>query len=368
MPPTPRPEIRALAPYPSAPPVGDAAAGNARAPIRLNQNECAAQPSARVIQAFTAAARDANRYPDPSCSALRAAIADAHGLDAARIVCGNGSGELLALLARSYAGRGDEILTAEHAYLYFTTAAHLAGASPVRAAAADDLSVDVDAMLSAVTKRTRMVCVDNPGNPTGAYRSAHDMHRLRRGLRDDILLLIDSAYAEYATADDYEAGARLVEAGDNTVMLRTFSKIYGLAGARVGWAYCPAGVADALNRARLPNNLAGPSQAAAVAALADAERPRVEKLRAENDALRKQFCEDLTALGLTAYPSQGCYVLVRFAGRDAARAVDAALRGRGIHGRPMAAYELPDCIRFTIGAAEEMAAATEALAEVIDES
>jgi len=160
----------------------------------------------------------------------------------------------------------------------------------------------------------------------------------------------------------------LVEAGDNTVMLRTFSKIYGLAGARVGWAYCPAGVADALNRARLPNNLAGPSQAAATAALADAERPRVEKLRAENHALRVKFCADLTAFGVRAYPSQGCYVLVRFAGRDAARAVDAALRGRGIHGRPMAAYKLPDCIRFTIGAAEEMAAATKALAEVIDES
>jgi len=364
--PTPRPEILALAPYPSAPPVGDAGAGNARAPIRLNQNECAALPSKRVIQAFTAAARDANRYPDPSCSALRAAIADAHGLDAARIVCGNGSGELLALLARSYAGRGDEILTAEHAYLYFTTAAHLAGASPVRAAAAGDLSVDVDAMLSAVTERTRMVCIDNPGNPTGAYRSAHDMHRLRRGLREDILLVIDSAYAEYATAEDYEAGARLVEAGDNTVMLRTFSKIYGLAGARVGWAYCPAGVADALNRARLPNNLAGPSQAAAVAALTDTAR--VGNLRAENDALRVKFCADLTALGVRAYPSQGCYVLVRFAGRDAATKVDAALRSRGIHGRPMAAYKLPDCIRFTIGAAEEMAAATKNLAEVIDES
>lgn len=364
--PTPRPEILALAPYPSAPPVGDAGAGDARAPIRLNQNECAALPSKRVIEAFTAAARDANRYPDPSCSALRAAIADAHGLDMARIVCGNGSGELLALLARSYAGRGDEILTAEHAYLYFTTAAHLAGASPVRAAAAGDLGVDVDAMLSAVTERTRMVCVDNPGNPTGAYRSAHDMHRLRRGLRDDILLVIDSAYAEYATADDYDAGARLVEAGENTVMLRTFSKIYGLAGARVGWAYCPAGVADALNRARLPNNLAGPSQAAAVAALTDTAR--VGNLRAENDALRVKFCADLTALGVRAYPSQGCYVLARFAGVEMASTVDAKLRNRGIHGRPMAAYELPDCIRFTIGAAEEMAAVTKALAEVIDES
>jgi len=259
--PTPRPEILALAPYPSAPPVGDAGAGDARAPIRLNQNECAALPSKRVIEAFTAAARDANRYPDPS---------------------------------------------------------------------------------------------------------AHDMHRLRRGLRDDILLVIDSAYAEYATADDYDAGARLVEAGENTVMLRTFSKIYGLAGARVGWAYCPAGVADALNRARLPNNLAGPSQAAAVAALTDTAR--VGNLRAENDALRVKFCADLTALGVRAYPSQGCYVLARFAGVEMASTVDAKLRNRGIHGRPMAAYELPDCIRFTIGAAEEMAAVTKALAEVIDES
>lgn len=360
--PTPRPEILALAPYPSAAPV--AAESSGRAPIRLNQNECAARPSKRVIEAFTAAAADANRYPDPTCAALRARIAKAHDIDAARIVCGNGSGELLALLARAYAGAGDEILSGRFAYLYFDTAAQLAGAMPVRVAAADDLGVDIDALLAAVTKRTRMVCVDNPGNPTGAYRNADDMRALRRGLRADILLVLDAAYAEYATADDYDAGASLVEAGDNTVMLRTFSKIYGLAAARVGWAYCPAAVAEYLNRARLPNNVAGPSQAAATAAVAEAAR--VEQLRAENDALRCKFCGDLTALGLTAYSSQGGYVLARFAGDDAARAVDSALRAHNIHGRPMAAYDLPDCMRFTVGDADEMTAATAALAEIID--
>jgi len=361
--PAPRPEIRALAPYPSAAPVaGDAA----RAPIRLNQNECAARPSKRVVEALARAALDANRYPDPTCAALRAALAGAHNIDAARIVCGNGSGELLALLARAYSGAGDEILTHQFAYLYFTTAAHLAGAAPVRAAAAGDLGADLDALLRAVTKRTRVVCIDNPGNPTGAYRGFDALRALRRGLRDDILLVLDSAYAEYATADDYEAGAALVEAGENTVMLRTFSKIYALAGARVGWAYCPVAVADALNRARLPNNISAPSQAAAAAALADEERPRVAQLRAQNAALRDAFCAELSALGVTAYPSQGSYVLARFAGADAARAVDAALRERGVHGRPMAAYHLPDCIRFTVGAADEMAAATKALAEVID--
>lgn len=367
--PTPRPEILDLAPYPSAAAVAaEEPAG--RAPIRLNQNECAARPATRVIEAFAAAAADANRYPDPACAALRGALAKTHDLDAARIVCGNGSGELLALLARVYAGAagaagaGDEILTSQFAYLYFDTAAQLAGAAPVRAAAASDLGPDLDALLGAVTRRTRMVCVDNPGNPTGAYRSADDMRALRRDLRDDILLVLDAAYAEYATADDYDAGQALVEAGENTVMLRTFSKIYGLAAARVGWAYCPPAVAEYLNRARLPNNIAGPSQAAATAALADAAR--VEQLRAENDALRDKFCTQLNALGLTAYPSQGSYVLVRFTGADAAATVDSELRARGIHGRPMTAYNLADCIRFTVGAPAEMEAATAALTEIVD--
>jgi len=180
-------------------------------------------------------------------------------------------------------------------------------------------------------------------------------------LRDDILLVLDSAYAEYATAADYDAGAALVEGGENTVMLRTFSKIYGLAAARVGWAYGPAAAVEALNRARLPNNIAGPSQAAAAAALADEERPRIADLRAENDRLRRQFCTQLNALGWRAYPSQGSYVLAQFADAAAARATDAALRARGIHARPMAAYDLPDCIRFTVGAPAEMAAATDAV-------
>lgn len=359
--PTPRPAIRALTPYPSA-----AAVAPGRAPIRLNQNECAARPSKRVIEAFASAAADANRYPDPTCAALRAALAAAHNLDAARIVCGNGSGELLVLLARIYAGAGDEILTGQFAYLYFDTAAALAGAAAVRAPAGPDLGFDIDALLSAVTQRTRMVCVDNPGNPTGAFLPAAAVRELRRGLRDDILLVLDAAYAEYATADEYDAGASLVAAGENTVMLRTFSKIYGLASARVGWAYCPAAVADYLNRARLPNNIAGPSQAAAAAALADSEAARVATLRAENDALRRKFCADLHAHGVTAHPSQGSYVLARFKDAAVAAAIDAALRARGIYGRPMTAYALPECIRFTVGTADEMAAAAAALAEMVD--
>jgi len=359
--PTPRADILSLAPYPSAAAVESV---GGRAPIRLNQNECAARPSERVVAAFSRAAADANRYPDPACGRLRARIAEAHGLDAARIVCGNGSGELLGLLARAYAGeagRGDEILSSQFAYLYFDTAARLAGAAPRRAPAGPDLGVDIEALLAAVTKRTRVVCVDNPGNPTGAYLPGDALRALRRGLRDDILLVLDSAYAEYATAADYDAGAALVEAGENTVMLRTFSKIYGLAAARVGWAYGPAAAVAALNRARLPNNIAGPSQAAATAALADEERPRIADLRAENDQLRRQFCAQLNALGWRAYPSQGSYVLAQFADAAAARATDAALRARGIHARPMAAYDLPDCIRFTVGAPAEMAAATDAV-------
>lgn len=360
--PTPRRAILDLAPYPTAPARAVAAGVT---PIRLNQNERAARPSKRVVAAFAEAAADANRYPDGTCGRLRARIAEVHELDAGRIVCGNGSGELLALLACAYAGGGDEILTGAFAYLYFDTAARIAGAVPVRAPARPaDLGFDIEALLEAVTKRTRMVCVDNPGNPTGALLAADAVRALRRGLRDDILLVLDAAYAEYVTAADYEPGAAVVEEGENTVMLRTFSKIHGLAAARVGWAYCPAAVAETLNRVRLPNNIAGPSQAAALAALAAGERRRVAGLRAQNDALRRRFCDDLGALGLTAYPSQGSYVLVRFAGRGAAQAADAALQDRGIYGRAMAAYGLADCIRFTVGAEAEMAAVAAALKRI----
>jgi len=360
--PTPRPAIVDLAPYPVA--SARAATESTGTPIRLNQNERAARPSERVVAAFARAAADANRYPDGGCGRLRARIAEVHGLDAARIVCGNGSGELVALLACAYAGGGDEILTGQFAYLYFDTAARIAGATPVRAPAGPDLGIDLEALLDAVTPRTRMVCVDNPGNPTGRMLAADAVRALRRGLRDDILLVLDAAYAEYVTAADYEPGAAVVEDGENTVMLRTFSKIHGLAAARVGWAYCPAAVAEVLNRVRLPNNITGPSQAAALAALAPEERQRVTGLRAQNDALRRRFCDDLGALGLTAYPSQGSYVLVRFAGRGASQATGAALQDRGIYGRAMAAYDLADCIRFTVGTETEMAAVAEALKRI----
>ncbi|MGI9310923.1 MAG: aminotransferase class I/II-fold pyridoxal phosphate-dependent enzyme [bacterium] len=357
--PTPRASILDLAPYPTAAAsVGTATAGQQ---IYLNQNECAAQPSPRVLAAYRAAANEVNRYADGTCAALRQKLAEVHGLDPERIVCGNGSGELIALLACAYAGVGDEILTSRYAYLYFDTAARIAGAVPVRAGGSD-LAFDSVAVLGAVTARTRMLCVDNPNNPTGAMLGGDELRALRAQLRDDVLLVLDAAYAEYATGADYAPGDALVEVGDNTVMLRTFSKIHGLAGARVGWAYCPAPIAAVLNRMRLPNNVSGPSQAAALAALEEGER--VASLRARNATLRRRFERAMNALGLRAHPSEGSYVLVRFADAADAEATHAALARRGIHGRPMHAYGLADAIRFTIGAESEIDALIAAVTEL----
>ena len=258
-----RPGIEEIAPYVG----GDSALPGRQRVIRLASNEGALGPSPMAVGAFEEMARDIHRYPGwrlvPS---LRTALAELHGLDGARIVCGAGSDELIALLCRAYAGPGDEILHTEHAFLMYAIAARTAGATPV-AAPERDLTADVDALLERVTGKTRILFLANPNNPTGTYLPASELGRLRAGLREDVLLVIDAAYAEYVESDDYTPGAALVEAGDNVVMTRTFSKLYALGGLRLGWAYCPTGVADVLNRVRNPFNVAAPAQAAGVAAL-----------------------------------------------------------------------------------------------------
>ncbi len=353
--PRPRPGIESLDPYP----VGESGKGQGKV-IVLSSNERAVAPSERVLAAYRNAAAEVHRYGDGSCVLLRESLARTHGLDPARIVCGNGSGELIALLAGAYCAAGDEVLMSEFAYLYFDTAARIADARPARVPGTG-FEVDVDALLEAVTPRTRLLFLDNPNNPTGSVLERSALERLRAELRPDVLLVIDAAYAEYVTGEDYSAGEALVAAGENTVMLRTFSKIYGLAGARIGWACCPPRIADVLNRARLPNNVSVPAQTAAIAALA--EQDRVEAFRQQNARLRRQFTEKVNALGLKAHKSQGSFVLVQCPqGAQAARDLYAGLKSRGILARPMDPYRLNDCIRVTMGSDDEMQQLLESLA------
>lgn len=355
--PIPRPGILDIAAY-----VG----GEHHGQIRLASNEGALGPSPAAIDALKRHAETMHRYPDGGSNDLRKALGRRFNLDAERIVCGSGSDELLSLLVRAYAGPGDEVLYSRHGFLMYPISAKTVGATPV-AAPESNLRTDVDAMLACVTERTKVVFIANPNNPTGSYLTAAELARLHAGLPSHVLLVIDAAYAEYVTQPDYSDGSELAERFPNAVMTRTFSKIFALGSLRLGWAYCPAGIADVLNRLRGPFNVSGAGQAAGVAALEDAAF--LDRSRDLNERNRKNFAAKIEALGLKVHPSVANFVLASFAGlpegRNDAEAARQHLKARGILVRQMGSYGLPDCLRITIGLEDQMEAVAAALAEYV---
>jgi len=354
----PKPGVLDIVPY-----VG----GRAHVPgvaeaIKLSSNESALGPSPKAVAAYEAAARGIAIYPEGSAQLLREEIAKIYGLDASRIVCGNGSDELLSMLAHAYLRPGDEVLFTEHAFLVYRVATLANSAVPV-VVPEKDLRADVDAMLKAVTPKTRLVYLANPNNPTGSYLPHDEVRRLHAGLSPDTLLVIDAAYAEYVRRNDYEAGIEMVSSFPNVVMTRTFSKIYALAGLRVGWAYCPAAVADVLNRVRGPFNVSVPAQITAVAALKD--RAHFDASVAHNDKWRAWLIENIRKLGLRADDSVANFVLIHFADTRTAQAADAFLSGRGVILRGVANYALPHCLRLTVGTEDANRRVVTALAEFV---
>jgi len=354
----PRPGILDITPYIG----GEAKADGFKRPIRLASNESALGPSPQAVAAYRALAGEIHRYPEGNAEELREALGRRHRLDPARIVCGAGSDELITLLLRCYAGPGDEVLYSRHGFLMYPINAMAVGATPV-ATPERQLTTDVDALLARVTDRTRIIFIANPNNPTGTYLSAQELSRLHAALPPSVLLAIDAAYSEFVNRNDYEPGIALVNRADNVVMLRTFSKIYALAGLRLGWAYCPPAIADVLNRVRSPFNVGSAAQAAGIAAIEDVES--FNRARAHNDQWLPWFSERLTALGLVLTPSVANFVLAHFPD-DPKKNADAAfgfLQSRGILTRKMGAYGLPECLRITIGTGSEMETAAERLAE-----
>lgn len=354
--PEPRPGILDIAPYVG----GEAAIAGRKKAIKLSSNEGAFGPSPMAVAAYKKAAAGLHRYPDGNATDLRNAIGARHGLDAGRIVCGAGSDELLILMCKAYAGPGDEVLYTEHGFLIYPIAAKAAGATPVKVAE-KNLTADVDALIRRAGAHTRLLFIANPNNPTGTYLAADELKRLRQGLPEHVILVVDAAYAEFVTRTDYSPGIELVDAGDNVVMTRTFSKIFGLGGVRLGWAYCPPAIARVLNLVRGPFNVSAPAMAAGLAALDDVAF--TDKARTHNATWRAWTRGRLLALGLEVPDSACNFVLVRFPvaeGRDA-KAADAYLKARGIIVRRVAAYGLPDCLRITIGLEDEMRAAVDAL-------
>lgn len=312
--------------------------------LKLSSNENPFGPSPKALQAYHAAAADLALYPDSGHARLRGAIGRVHGLDPARILCGNGSDEILAFLAQCYAGPGDEVIHTRHGFGIYRIVALAAGATPVEVEETER-RVDVDAILAACTERTRLVYFANPANPTGTLIPQSEVARLAAGLPPQALLVVDGAYAEFAPGHD--GSAALVEARDNVVMTRTFSKIYGLGGLRIGWGYGPGHVMAALNRVRGPFNLSGPALAAAEAAVLDTGH--TDFCRAENLRNRARLAADLASVGVPSDPSEANFLLARFRDAAEAEACDRALREAGIIVRRVVGYKLPDCLRITIG-------------------
>lgn len=358
--PTPRPGILSIEPY-----VGGKSAlpGQAK-PIKLSSNEGALGPSPRALEAMRKAGETMHRYPEGGSTELRAAIARRFGLNAERIVCGAGSDELIALLCRAYAGPGDEILYSQYGFVMYPIATYGVGATPV-AAPETEYRTDVDALLAKANERTKICFVANPNNPTGTYITATELKRLRDGLPAHTLLVVDAAYSEYVSRNDYSNGVDLVEARDDVVMLRTFSKIFAMGGMRLGWSYSSAPVADVLNRLRGPFNVAAATQAAGIAALEDLAF--ADQSRAHNDIWLPWFSEELKKLGLEVAPSVGNFVLVGFpsAGAKTASAANAFLNGRAIIPRALANYGLPNHLRITIGTEAELRAVIAALTDFL---
>lgn len=355
---TPKPGVLDIAPYKGG-------RGGAKPGVRVHRlasNESPLGPSPKAMAAYRAAESELRFYPNGGATALREALAQAHGLLPERIVCGNGSDEIISLIANCYLRPGDEVLLTEHAFVVYRMATLANSAKPV-IVKERERRADVDAMLAAATPRTRIVYLANPNNPTGTYVSSSELRRLHAGLPKDVLFVIDSAYAEYVRSEDYESGVDLVTTSDNVVMLRTFSKIYGLAGLRVGWAYCPVAVADALHRVRPSFNVNVAAQMAAIAALED--RAFTESARAHNETWRSWLAENLRKLRLRVDDSAGNFVLVQFADADRAAKADRFLIERGLMLRPMADYALPNCLRLTVGTEEANKLVVAALAEFL---
>lgn len=350
--PTPQPGILEIAPY--APGKSGAPGSNA---IKLSSNESPLGASPRAIAAFARVAETLEVYPEGTSKVLREALGEVHGLDPARIVCGNGSDDLLHLLAQVYLGEGDEAVMSEYGFSVYPIVTRGAGARIVMAPETE-FTADVDALLAAVTGRTKLVFLANPNNPTGTCLGADELKRLHAGLRPDVLLVIDSAYAEYVTATDYTPGIDLVDAAENVVMVRTFSKM-GLAAARVGWMYAPGHIVDAVNRIRGPFNVNLAGQLAAAEAARDVEF--TARLKAHNAEWRAWLTAQLASNRLKVVPSEANFILVLFPDADQADAAFMALMARGLIVRQLGVYGIPQGLRISIGTESAMRAVADVL-------
>lgn len=312
--------------------------------VKLSSNENPFGASDKAREAFGKTVHSLHRYPNTDHKALREAIADVHRLAADRIICGVGSDEIITFLCQAYAGPRDEVVFTEHGFLMYRINTLAVGATPVEVPERERMA-DVDAILKACTNRTKLVFIANPNNPTGTMISPAEMERLAEGLPKQAILVIDGAYAEYV--EGYDGGAGLATLRENVFVTRTFSKIYGLGGLRIGWGFGPRHIIDVLNRIRGPFNLSTTQLETAEAAVRDQDW--VAKCRSENARLRHWLAEALAEIGVPSDVSMANFVLARFASVEEAEACDEFLQGQGLIVRRVASYNLPNCLRITVG-------------------
>lgn len=356
MQPLPRPGLLDIKPYRG----GASDAPGFDAPVKLSSNENCFGCCPAAIEALQKAAMCQERYPDGGVSLLRHALAEKYNIPSDNIVCGCGSDEILQLLGKAYLREGDEVLHAQNGFLSYKLIALQNGATPI-AAPETDVCIDADAFLAKLSPRTRMVFLANPNNPTGFLMPGKEVRKLHAGLPQDVLLVIDGAYAEYVSDEDYEDGFALVQAHDNVVATRTFSKAYGLAGLRVGWAYCAPQIAAVLNRVRSPFNVNAMAQAAAVAALGD---DRFVKKTVDHAAKWISWLqENIGKTGLRVFPSAGNFVLIGFNSPEHADAGETFLAARGLIVRGMRGFGMPGYLRMTVGTEDNNRAVAAAFAE-----
>ena len=361
--PQPRPGVLDISPYVP----GKSSAPGVAKVFKLSSNETPLGPSPKAVAAYNEIGKHLEDYPDGAATALREAIGQAFGLDPDRIVCGAGSDDILNLIARAYLKDGDEAIHATHGFLVYPIATIGAGAKPV-VAPETDYTANVDHLLAAVTAKTKVVFLANPNNPTGTYIPFDEVKRLRSELPPHVLLVLDAAYADYVSRNDYESGIELVATTDNTVMTRTFSKIYGLAALRIGWMYGPANIVDAVNRIRGPFNVSTPAMLAAVAAIEDTEH--YDMSRTHTEKWRSWLTDEVGKLGLKVTPSVANFILIHFPldkGKTADDA-DAFLTRRGLILRALKNYQLPHALRMTVGTEEANRLVVDALREFMGQT
>jgi histidinol-phosphate aminotransferase len=317
--------------------------------VKLASNENPLGTSPRALAAIRAALPELHRYPDGSGYRLRRALAARHGVELDQIILGNGSCEIIEMLARAYIADGDEAVISQQSFVMYELAVNQVNGRPVAMPTAAGRRHDLDAMAAAVTSRTKLVYVANPCNPTGTYSTRAELERLLAAVGERVLVVLDQAYQEYVDRDDYPDGLADLTAGRNVIVLRTFSKIYGLAGLRIGYGIADADVIATLNRVRSPFNTSSLAQAAALGALDDDEWA----LRSRDHNLREVafLQEELSRRGIAYTPSVTNFVLVELAGDTRALFVD--FQKRGVIIRPVGGPGLAGCARVSVGTRAE---------------